>query len=391
MVEANEDGTVGGSHQIMFDTVTRVDRTQFTPVPCFYQDNPFADRYRSLGLEVLVLEDLRAHERAVRLGSGRGRRTLDMIRAVQRRRRLLRESGIDLLHLNNSPHVGFSDWLPAGKAARVPVIVNAMGDAEPIKGGAWKRKVVASFDHYVPISTFMEAALHRQGVPPEKMTLIRAGVDVAKLRSSVDRPREEVRNGLSVESHQRLVVMVGNIREWKGQHVVIEALGRLPPETRERLVVAFVGAEYGPDDPYAQGLRDRCEGLQLHGSVRWLGSRADVGTLFAAADAGLHASITPEPFGLVMVECMAVGTPVIAAREGGAAEIVTPDTGWVHPGGDDAALAELLAMVARTDPDSREVQDRRAACLSRSEGFDVREMAEGVQAVWTGMLPRARG
>jgi hypothetical protein len=55
-IEANEDGTVGGSHRVLFDLVCNLDRTQYEPVVLFYQDNAYASRLRALGVDVVVLE-----------------------------------------------------------------------------------------------------------------------------------------------------------------------------------------------------------------------------------------------------------------------------------------------------------------------------------------------
>src|SRR5712664_876406 len=51
-VEANEDDTVGGSHQAMFDLARKLDRNDFEPHVLFYQNNVFADRLRRLGISV---------------------------------------------------------------------------------------------------------------------------------------------------------------------------------------------------------------------------------------------------------------------------------------------------------------------------------------------------
>src|SRR5688500_11752438 len=61
-IEANEDGTVGGSHRVLFDLVCNLDRTQHEPVVLFYQDNAYVARLRAHGINVMVLEEVRARE-----------------------------------------------------------------------------------------------------------------------------------------------------------------------------------------------------------------------------------------------------------------------------------------------------------------------------------------
>src|SRR6266446_1762260 len=65
LVEANEDGTAGGSHQCLFDIARSLDPMQFTPVPLFYQNNRFVERLREIGIRTLVWERERMRERPV--------------------------------------------------------------------------------------------------------------------------------------------------------------------------------------------------------------------------------------------------------------------------------------------------------------------------------------
>ena len=83
----------------------------------------------------------------------------------------------------------------------------------------------------------------------------------------------------------------------------------------------------------------------LTGQVHLLGSRDDVPALMNAADAIVHASVQPEPFGLVVVEAMALGKPVVASNLGGPSETVTPGTGLLFDPDDPAALAHQLQAV----------------------------------------------
>ncbi len=378
LVEVNEDGTIGGSHQVLLDVVRRLDRRFVEPVVLFYQDNPVADRLRQLSVDVKVLEDLRRREVTRYRASNRFIRYGGLIGAIATRARFLGRHRIDLVHINNSPQVAFYDWLPAARARRVPIVVSAMGDAGPIEGRV-RRSLTRTYSHYIAVSEYMRRALISQGIPSSRITLVQNGIDAARIRSRIRRNPEVIRGALDVRPDQILGLMVGNIRRWKGQHVVLEALARLPIEIRGQIVIAFAGAHDETGLDYQGELEATTRKWKVTPQIRWLGRREDIPDLFNAADFGLHASIVPEPFGLVMVECMATGTPVIAAQEGGAAEIVTAETGWVYPGGDAEALASLL----RTFPLQRKFFQRFVeACQDRAGQFDAAVMAEGVQDVY---------
>lgn len=377
-IEANEDGTVGGSHQILFDVAAGLDRSLYTPVVVFYQENVFSRRLRERGVEVHAFDDVRKQERALHQ---RGR-MIDLpaayIGPIARRVRFLREHRIDLIHINNSPKVGKDDWLPASRIVGIPCIASAVGDA-PGEKTAFKRLLFRSFDYVIPCSQYLADAMQRAGYEPERMDLVYPGVDIEAFRGRVRRSREEVRAELGIAPDVVLASMVGNIREWKGQHVVLAALERLSPSVRERLHVMFIGAATPSDEPFRRGLEETVARAGLERVVSFLGSRLDVPDLVSAADLAIHASVKPEPFGLVVVEAMALGKPVIGASTGGPAEVLTPECGITHDVRDPGELARALTRLVN-DPAER--ARLGAEALHRVEQFTVRRTVEGTQRVY---------
>ena len=94
---------------------------------------------------------------------------------------------------------------------------------------------------------------------------------------------------------------------------------------------------------YAQRLHSQAEEPALAGRIHFAGFQADTMPYFDMADVVVHASVFPEPFGRVIVEGMLAGKPVIAARAGGAAEIVKhEETGLLVAPGDARELAAAL-------------------------------------------------
>ncbi|HAJ60785.1 MAG TPA: glycosyltransferase family 1 protein [Cyanobacteria bacterium UBA8543] len=136
--------------------------------------------------------------------------------------------------------------------------------------------------------------------------------------------------------------LVGNfsrLSPWKGQHVLLEALGRCP----EDVTAIFVGDALFGEQDYVQLLRDRVTELGLEKRVQFLGFRSDIVQLMSACDLVAHTSIAPEPFGRVIVEAMLCGRPVVAAKAGGAIELVEPGiTGFLVPPEQPQQLAEII-------------------------------------------------
>lgn len=379
-VEANEDGTVGGSHRGLVDLVLGVDRTRFEPVVLFYENNRHVVALRAQGIEVHTWDALRRDELRVRFAGGFDKYR-DFVGAIRRRADALRDWRIDLVHLNNSPLVGFDDWLPAARLRRVPCITFAMGDAKI--GAAVQRFMARRFDHVVTISHYMHEAMLAVGIPEARLTLAHLGVDVDALRAAVVTPRDTMRESLHVSTDEVFVVMVGNIRPWKGQSVLLDALDLMPAAVRERVQVRFVGAESAIDAQYRSELDAHIAASAYGSRVQFLGPRDDVPAIYAAADVAVHASTIPEPFGLVVPEAMAQGTPVVASRYGGPGEVITADCGRLFDPAHPKELAETLTVLV-SDASLRRNLGREAS--RRVTQFSVRAMVARIEGLYGRLL-----
>jgi glycosyltransferase involved in cell wall biosynthesis len=101
-------------------------------------------------------------------------------------------------------------------------------------------------------------------------------------------------------------------------------------------------------------LEQEAERLGLAGQVGFTGFLEDVPAAMRSLDIIVHASTQPEPFGMVIIEGMACGKPVIASTAGGAAELyVDGESALAHQLGDPAALAQQIERLA-LDPQLRQ-------------------------------------
>ncbi len=381
LVEINEDGTVGGSHQCLYDLATRLDRRCWEPVALFYQQNRFVDLLRAEGISTHVWEEQRRTERARRLTRGwLGKLSTagKMPGAVLRRASFLRRERIDLVHLNNSPCVGFDTWLPAARIVGRPIATHARGlFVDP--GGATSRWLTRRFDAVVAISRYVANSLESAGLARESIRQVYDGIDLSRWTPRPEGEGGRLRAERGVPESALLVVLVGLLRSWKGQDVALRAIDALAPELRSRIRLWIVGEAPQSDRRYADELHRFASERGLDGVVSFLGFRSDVPQLMGAADVVLHASTTPEPFGLVVVEGLALGKAVVAARLGGPAEIVGAGDGLLFDPADPrelaARLAELIASPARRAELGRRGRQRAMA-------FDVRLTVERITAVW---------
>jgi glycosyltransferase involved in cell wall biosynthesis len=156
--------------------------------------------------------------------------------------------------------------------------------------------------------------------------------------------RAAIRRQLETPPEHVVIVQASRMEAWKGHRGVLEALRRL------RRVPGWTwwvtgGAQRPGEAAYRDRLVTAAEDLGVAARVRWLGERADVRRVLAAADLYCQVNRSPEPFGIAYVEALAAGLPVVAARAGGAAEIVDDSCGMLVPAGDPAALASALARL----------------------------------------------
>ena len=382
-VEANEDGTAGGSHQLLYDLVRNVPRDRIDPVVLFYQDNVFVERLQSVGVPVIVYDQVRTRERAANATGRILQKRAEQLVAIGRRFRLLRREHIGLVHLNNSPTVGVDDWLPAAVCAGVPCVVNAaalLGHHRRLVQRVLSRR----FARVIGISDFMAGILRAQGYPERQIECVNLSVDGERLRSRVSASRAEVRASLRIPEDRIVITMVGNVRRWKGQHILLAAVERMRPEVRSRIQVLCVGAASEADAEYFSQLHEVMRRAQLTDTVQFLGARPDVPNLLAASDIAVHASILPEPFGLVIVEAMALGVPVVAARLGAPAHIVTSPAGLLY---DPESPGELADHLTRLVLDENLRKRLSEGGRQRSEDFRVPRYVSEMVGIYERVTP----
>lgn len=381
LVEINEDGTVGGSHQCLYDLALRLDRARYEPVALFYQRNRFVDPLREAGIAVHVWNAERVLERARPIQRSLLRKVATARKApaaVLRRLRFLQRERIDLVHLNNTPCIGFDDWLPAARLARLPILSHARGPYSAPSAAA-SRWLIRRFDAVVAISRYVAESFERSGISRHRIRLVHDGIDLARWTPRPAAEGRRIRAEAGVPDDALLLVLVGLLRSWKGQDVALSALKALDPELRKNVRLWLVGEAPHDEAAYAERLQRFVTEHGLGDTVRFLGFRAEIPQIMGAADVVLHASTLPEPFGLVVLEGLALGKAVIASRGGGPAEILRPGDGLLFGAGQPLELASLLADLA-SSPETRKRLGERG--LERVRDFDVQRTAERMVRVW---------
>jgi len=268
-------------------------------------------------------------------------------RAVER----LRRSGYDFDVID--AHYFYPDGVAAALLAREfrkPLVITARGtDISLIPRYAAPRRMIqwaaGQASAMITVCAALKTALGELGVPPERITVLRNGVDL-QIFHPID--PVQARAGLGEAPAGLLLASVGHLIERKGHHHVIGALPRLPAA---RLVIAGTG----PERPALEGLAAR---LGVADRVRFLGHvpHEELAQLYSAADALVLAS-SREGWANVLLEAMACGTPVVASNIWGTPEVVAvPEAGCLMPELSATGVAHAVGDLLRAPPDRRDTR-----------------------------------
>ena len=178
--------------------------------------------------------------------------------------------------------------------------------------------------------------------------------------------------------------LVATFGRWKGHEVFLEAIARLAADRHVRAYV-IGGPVYqtAGSQRSLEELRARAAALGLSGTVGFTGHVDDVPGALRALDIVVHASTSPEPFGMVIAEAMAAGRAVVAVRAGGALELFEEGVDALgHEMGDAEDLARQLRRLV-DDPALRQSLGR-AARAAATERFSARRMALEFRQVYAG-------
>jgi len=285
-------------------------------------------------------------------------------------RRIAVTEGVDLIHAR-SRAPAWSALLAARRAA-VPFVTTyhgAYGETNALK--KLYNSVMARGDVVIANSRYTaDLIASRYATPRERLVVIHRGVDVGAFDPQGIAPDRvaELRRRWGVAPEQRVILQAARLTRWKGQGVLIDAVGQLQRRGALDGSVAILAGDAQGRDGYVKELQAQIERLGLKEHVRLVGHVEDVAAAYAASHVTVVASIEPEAFGRTAIEASALACPVIATNIGAPPETVMAQptvvqreiTGWLVPPGDAEALAHSLGAVLGLAPAERPAMGERA-------------------------------
>ncbi len=365
-IECSVGGVLGGSLTGILHLIDRLDRRRFEPVLVLFEHKRVVEDLRAKGVRVHVVPDQpdpltngRNHARLTR-GVLRIYEFLGIVlpraRAISR---VISEEKPSLVYLANGLTSNL-DGLVAAARAGIPSISHQKGFR---RIGPIERQLARWVDLCIGMTDQCTDYVRDSGAKCQRFLTVFDGIDCTEFAPGGG---QAVRAEFGVPENAPLVGIVGHVQEWKGQHIVADAVA-LALKKIPDLHCLLVGGVHRAGQDFGEKLRSRIAEQGLSDRIIMTGERSDVPACLDAMDVLIHSSTTPEPFGRVMIEGMALSKPVIAPSEGGPLEIIVDgETGILVEPRSPEALADAIVTLC-SNPD-----------LSRKMGQAGRERVDAV-------------
>lgn len=325
-------GVRAGAERALLARLRHLPDQGVDPLVVFLADGPFRDEVEAAGFATLRGPDvphLRSPEHALR-----GIRTVaSLVR------------GVDVVEACGEKMAALTGW--AARVARRPAVYN-LQDAplrDPSASAVQFAAATGRHDAVVVPAQWMAERFTsrlrmRAEVIPNGIVFDDLPHHPGDLRGEAGWPSDTVAVGL-----------FGRLVAWKGAEILIRAAALvLDREPGVRFLIAG-GALYGLEPGFGPRVTALIRELNIEDKVHMTGHREDSLRLMLDCDVICHCSLEPEPFGMVVLEAMALGKPVIATRTLGPEELIEDDrTGVLLKAGDvDALYSALLDLVTNGD------------------------------------------
>jgi glycosyltransferase involved in cell wall biosynthesis len=255
------------------------------------------------------------------------------LKAVWSLASILKRERVQVLHMHTSHACTLGGW--AGRLAGVPVrIISRRVDFSIRSNPFRKMKYQWGVDRIAAISEGVRDVLIRDGLDPNRIEVIRSGIDPRPFDPAY--PAMEARREFGLSEKSPVIGCVAHFADHKGHRYLVDAAARVAaviPGVRFLLV---------GDGELRQQIERQIKELKLEQHVILTGFRNDLPRLLAAMDIVVLSSHL-EGLGTSLLDAMAMARPVVATRVGGIPEMVEDGvTGRLVPPRDPARLAEAL-------------------------------------------------
>jgi glycosyltransferase involved in cell wall biosynthesis len=274
--------------------------------------------------------------------------------------------------------------IPPAAAMGAPVIIASVRDRGVYLTPLQKRvqKYVCRLADCILVNAdAVKEWLVDQGYRPDKIAVIRNGVDLSRFDAGAD--PEAVRRQLGVGPREPMVTVVSRVSRLKGLEQFIEAAALLAPRFPEARFL-IVGDAAVTDGEYLLDLKRLAERLNVGGRVLFTGQRFDVAAILRSAAVSVMPSLN-EALSNVVLESMAASAPLVATRVGGTPEAIADSrTGLLVPAGDPVALSAAIGRLLNEPAFATALG--RAARHAVETNFSLSRMVAATEQLYVDLL-----
>jgi glycosyltransferase involved in cell wall biosynthesis len=216
---------------------------------------------------------------------------------------------------------------------------------------------------------------------PEKTRVVYNGVDTERFQPPGDISTMKALFGLP--DNQPIVGTVSRLRPWKGADRFIRVAAEISQQDKDVIFLVVGGSPFDVRDGYAESLHRLVDQLNVSDRVVFTGQLEDIRPALSTMDVFVHPG-EPEPFGLVLIEAMAMQKPVVGFNHGALPEIVKDgETGFLISPGKEKDLVDAILTLLRSP---RLMERMGIAGRKRVEtNFSADRMAAEVSDILTGL------
>jgi glycosyltransferase involved in cell wall biosynthesis len=379
----NHTSRVSGAERSMLTLLAGLPDEVSSAMAC--PAGPLAESVGELGVPVLAVPEVSG---SLRLHPWHTARALiDIGQTAVALRRHARNVQADVVHAN-SIRAGVAAVL-ASRLGGPPAVVHVHDRLPPGPASSLVLRTIASGAGAVLACSAYAAEQLTSSNGSVLPRVVHNPVNIESFRPGV-MSAHEARARLGLEPETVVLAVVAQITPWKGQDDAIRIAARLKRGGRDiRLLLIgspkFVSKATRYDNlAFARGLEELIESLDLGDQVLFLGEREDIPELMRAVDVVLVPS-WEEPFGMSVIEAMAMELPVVATAVGGVAEVITHrENGLLLPPRQPETWAgEVERLIGR--PELRLEMGRRARERVAHE-LNVRAYTERIMAAYSDVL-----
>lgn len=341
----NHTGQVSGAERMLLMILARLDQRDLDPLVICPEQGPLLEMVTNLGVPV---ESVSALEARFTWRVDRLLRYLEsFLLVIQQLRRKVLSTKPDLIHANSIRAGLVATAATLGMGTRVVWHLHDLLPRHPLSTGVRTFAFLCTRARMIAVSMAVKENFAGAIIGlKSRITVILNAIELDRFQPN-QIARQQVRDELSLGENQPVIGIVGQLTPRKGQLELIRAFAKVVEES-PKAVLLIVGAPlFNRDHEYEQLLKETSRQLGIYDRVRLLGTRNDVAGIMQALDV-LVINSSAEPFGLVALEAMASGTPVVAGACDGLAEIIEHGVdGWLVPAGDQEALVTSIIGLSR--------------------------------------------